>query len=213
MADQVSSIPDHPVSVCHRLPGPIQAAQIKEKGNPGKVRCFGLRGDLNSLIQSRHRPVRVTLTREELGMLDEGPAKPVLEVAPKILDPMVPMPGAGQAKMLENRPSPQGPCFLDLPGRESLRKPAQVNLQRPFPQGERVMVLEDLFPQSVPNHPEGLANGMASLLPLCSGPQQIGQLVSRYRGTMACHIDKKSQRLPHGKGNQIAVPIDDFGRA
>jgi hypothetical protein len=75
------------------------------------------------------------------------------------------------------------------------------------------VVLEDLLPQSVPKHPEGLANGMAALLPLRSGPQEIGQLVPGYRGIPAGHIDKKSQRLSHGKGNQIAVPIDDFGRA
>jgi hypothetical protein len=54
---------------------------------------------------------------------------------------------------------------------------------------------------------------MAALVPFRSGPQQIGQIVSGYRRTLACHIDEQSQRFPQGEGNRIAVPIEDFGRA
>jgi hypothetical protein len=174
------------------------------------VGWLGLGGNLDSLVQSRHGAVRLPGFRKESSVLEEASTKPMLEVAPKVFQPMVPVAGSGEPEMIQGWSPPESLGLLYLPGREGLRKALQVHLQRPRLQGERVMVFEDLFPQGVPENPEGLANGVTSLGPFRFGPQKVGQLIPGDWRTLAGHIDKESQGFPKGEGNRVTAPIQNL---
>jgi hypothetical protein len=113
--------------------------------------------------------------------------------------------------MVQDRSPPEGAGIVCPPLCQELVECMKVDVQGAFHEGEDILPFQGLEPQGVLENPEGLADRVPPFLAAGFGPEEGRHLVSGDRFAFAGNIDQDSHWLALGKGDRIAILVQDLG--
>jgi hypothetical protein len=126
---------------------------------------------------------------------------------------VVPVADTCQDEVLQERAAPIPSRVLPSSFPEGFSELLIVDFEGTRLQRERVFGLEEILSESGPQDPEGLADGVPTVMAICIGPEEIGQIVPGNRGIAASDVNEECQRLPEREGNRFTRAIQELRRA